>query len=803
MQMFDEHPLLLPVVGLLGGVSTGLYWLWSVSWWWVFLAALFLTLAAFWGAVLCFRVVLLLFCFCLGVAAMGPLVTALERPLFVGTPSVSGELIVEGIVFRRPLELPQGQRFELQLERMITPQGELVVQDIVLVTITTGRGTWLPGDRIRVQGTLRRPQPLGLPGEFDYARYLAVRGIAATFLVKDVDHVVVMRAAARPSWFRFLDHAAQRCNQTIRQSVPDPAAAAVLMALVTGSQAGIPSDLSTAYARAGVSHILSISGFHVAILAAAVGQGLLFLLLRWEWLTLRWNLRRNVLLATLPCMAGYLLFTGGAPATARAVVMLAAVVLALWVERESEVLDALLLAALLLVLMTPSVLFDLSFQLSFLSLWGIVILTPLFLAPLKDRLVGWRHLVALFFASSLSAIMATSVATLASFHQASLTGVLANLVVVPLLGYGAVLLGAVAASLVFAFPWLATKLFALTGWLVELSNHFVIWVAKLPVLRSYQVGTFDLAMSVAVLAVLSFVVSRRMRGGLIAGLVVITLLVHLWPATSADGVLRLTFLSVGQGDATLVQFPDGSTMLIDGGGYLRDTGHDFGERYLVPALYRLGINRIDRMVLTHPHPDHMGGLPAVVEQFPVGEFWQGPWRAADGGDYARLQKSLKHQGVPIRQFTGRSQPVRFGSSLITVLASADAGMPVHWDGETGNEASLVFRLEYGRFSALFMADAGQQTEQQLLQQGLMATTLLKVGHHGSRSASSKPFVNQTRPQLAVISVGAANRFGLPAPETLTCLKQHGAQVYRTDQDGTIQVQSDGVNYWVTTNLSRR
>lgn len=801
--LLDEHPLLLPVTGLAAGCVMALSWQQQLSHW-VLLALLLLVVLG--GAVrfpLVFLAAFWLYCVAWGMIAMQPVRASLEHPSSLGTAPLEGLMVAEGIVSRRPVPLPQGQRFELELERVFSLQGEATISGRLLVTVSKGQGSWLTGDRVRMRGVLRKPHRLGLPGEFDYSRYLALRGIDATLTVPDASLVVLMQSTARPSLQRLLDAAAYRCEQLIRQTLRDPAAAAVLMALVTGSQAGIPPDVTAAYARAGVSHILSISGFHVAVIAATVAQLLIWLFLHWHWLALRINLRRAALLATLPVMGGYLLFTGGAPATARSVVMLAAVVLALWAERESEALDALLLAALLLLVHSPAVLFDLSFQLSFLSLWGIVVLTPLLLSPFKDRLTGWGQRVALFFASSLAAVLATAVPTLVNFHQATFTGLLANLLVVPLLGYGAVVLGAVAAPAAMFAPTLASTLFWIGGWLVEISNRFVFLIADLPMVRSYQVGTVDLVAVLIGLSVVSFVTSARWRGMLLGGTSLVLLVTHLWPPQHNDGHLRCTFLSVGQAEATLLQFPDRSTMLIDGGGYLRDTGGDFGERHLVPALHALGIERIDRLVLTHPHPDHLGGLPAVAEQFPIGEFWQGPWEVAPGGDAARLQSLLIRRGTLIRRLQAGAWQVSFGGCQMTVYTPPLYEMPDDWYGEAGNEASLVLQVTFDRFSALFMADAGLQTEQRLLGLGLSPVTLLKVGHHGSRSATGERFVHQIRPQLALLSVGTGNRFGLPAPETLARLRRHGVQVYRTDHDGTVLVDTDGNDYRVTTGLGSR
>ncbi len=799
-QLFDEHPLLILVSGLIAGCLVAFYWQLQVPLWSIL--GLFMLLIVAIGVRIkgVFVVVLGLFCVTWSVFAFEPFHASCSPAQSLGVPPLAGMLVVEGTVIRRPVALPQGQRFELQLERIVVPNGEMLVGGRLLVTIAKGEGSWLSGDRIRLRGSLGRPRRLGLPGEFDYPRYLALHRIDATFWVADARQVLLIRSAA-VSWQRLLDGAAQRCDQLIRFVVPGPDTAAVVMALVTGSQSALSPELKTAYARAGVSHILSISGFHVAVIAATLAQLLQWVGLRWQWLALRFNVRQVALLATLPAMIGYLVFTGAAPATTRSVIMLAAVVLALWAERESQVLDALLLAAFLLLVYDPVVLFDISFQLSFLSLWGIVVLTPLLVYPFKDRLSGWRRQLALFFAASLAAILATAVPTLVTFHQASFTGLLANLVVVPLLGYGAVIVGAGAAMFAVVAPSLASVLFGLAGRMVAFSNRFVVWVADLPMVRSYEAGWPDLVALVLVLSVLSFVSSVRWRGILLGSVCALIMAVHIWPEKPSEGRLRLTFLSVGQAEATLLQFPDRTTMLIDGGGYLRDTGLDFGDRYLVPALHALGVKRIDRLVLTHPHPDHLGGLPAVAEQFQIGEFWQGTWNVAAGGDADRLQSTLLRRGVPIRQLNPGIWRESFGGCQLVMIAPELDDTTTVREKNDDNEASLVLQVTHGQFNALFMADAGIAAEQRMLeQQVVQPVTLLKVGHHGSRTATGEAFVRTVRPRLALISVGAGNRFGLPAPETLARLQRAGVEVYRTDQHGTVLVESDGKNYTVTTGL---
>lgn len=784
--MISERPLLIPLVFLAAGSLLEYLLAISVS---IFIPLVFLFLlvsALPFRNRLLFNCLLALFWMSWGMAALAPVFRDVN--VSSGISAYDGRsVLVEGIVVQRPTIMIEGERIILEVERVFTESSESAASGSLLLTISKGHGNWLPGDRIRCPVKIRIPKLLGLPGEFDYGRYLALRGINATGWIKSSESVVLMRGSARSSWHRNIDKMALRSQEFIRQSLPDPYQRGVVLALATGNQQEVSPDLAAAYVRAGVTHILSVSGFHVGVVAAVWVVLLRWLLLRWEWLALQVDLRRATLLSTLPLMLLYLFFTGGAPATARSVFMLAVVVLAAWSEREVDVLDALLLAAFVLLLQDPGVLFDISFQLSFMSLWGLIVLTPILIAPVEHLLrQGWQRMLVMFLAASLAAVLATMAPVLAAFHQVSFAGIPANLVVVPLLGYGATVLSTVAVPLSFFMPSLAGLLLKLAGWLVQLSNFFVQWISQIPVFHSFSVGNADLFVTIALLAVFSFVHQRRPRIFACSLLFAALLLIHLWPDPAMDGKLKVTFLSVGQGDAALFQLPDGRSMLVDGGGYLRDTGRDFGEQYLVPALHSLNVKQIDVMVLTHPHPDHLGGLPAVAEQFRVREYWQGT-SIGQGADYQRLIKALVGQKTQTRVLQ-QGDRLQVGQGLLVSVLSPPSRVQ---SDQIFNDDSLVLHLQQDSFSVLMMGDAGFAVEELLLKQYITPVTVLKVGHHGSKTATGESFLQRIKPELAVISAGAGNSFGLPADEALERISQHGVVIYRTDQQGCIQILSDG------------
>lgn len=787
--MTSERPLILPLATLSAGCLLEYLLAVPVSILLPIVAALVLVAAFPCRNRALFCCLLALFWSSWGMAALSDRLDG--KQVKAGIAAFDGQQVfVEGLLVRRPEMLPDGQRFELRAEQVIRADTTQTASGTLLVTVARGQGDWLTGDRIRFPARIRVPRRLGLPGEFDYPRYLALRGIVATAWVKHADSVVLMRRTAGPSVTRWIDLAAVKSQRFIRQIVTDPDRHGVVLALATGNQKEIPEELRTAYNRAGVSHILSVSGFHVGVVTFVWVCLVRWLLLRWEWLALRVEPRRVALLTSLPLMLFYLVFTGSAPATARSVLMLSALVIALWSERDVAILDVLLSAAFALLVYDPGLLFDLSFQLSFLALWGLVVLTPLLMAPWKPYLKqGWQYTLVQFCAASCGAVLATLLPVLVYFHQASFTGIVSNLLIVPLLGYGATVLATAAIPLLWVLPEASAFLLKLSGWLVQISNQFVVWIAGFPVLQSFSVDPAALVAMITLLVLLGII--KSVRGRVATGFVICSTLVvlHGGADVTQDGKLRLRFLSVGQGDALLISLPDSRTMLVDGGGYLWENGRDFGERYLVPALHSLKVRQVDIMVLTHPHPDHLGGLPAVAEQFRVKEFWQSPEQGT-GADYQRLVRALQQQGTLLRTVKQGDRPLVTAAVEVTVVAPMEKNL----SGRQHNDDSLVLRLQQGAFSALLMGDAGFEVEEQLIRQGVGVTTLLKAGHHGSKTAGSERFLKHTQPQLVVISAGFGNSFGLPADETVERIIRSGAQLCRTDLQGTLEVSSDGISF---------
>lgn len=782
-----ERPLFVPLLGVVAGLSTAGIFAWFLP---ETVVVPFLALglaAAFHTRRWPFLLILFLLMFSWGNLALKPLLTPRFSASHIASFATDGQVAVEGVIDSRPEATERGSRLYLQTEKVCRNGTCAAATGRLVLYVGEGRVTQRTGDRLRFLSRIQRPRNYSLPGEFDQVRYLAFRDTFATTFVKAPDDLVLLDSGVEYRLQRRVDAVAGRLGRFIEENVA-PVEGSILRALLLGEMGYVPKTLKDAYTRTGVNHILSISGFHVGIISLFMFQLLLYAARASEFLLLHLNLRRFVLVLTLPIIVFYLFLSGAAPATTRSVIMIAVYIVALLLEREVDPINSLMLAAMLILAVTPQALFDVSFQLSFLALWGILVLTPLFMTPFSGMHKGVRHKLLLFLMVSAAATTATLVPVAYYFHRTTVTGLVSNFFVVPLMGYGSVVLGFTALPFVYVAPLIAKGLLVSAGFLVTVSDLVITMLARLPGLPLFTPSRLDLALFYLALTALTFLKSRHIRGLCCGALLMVCFGARLVAADPAAGTLQLTFFSVGQGEATLVTLPDGKRMLIDGGGNPREGGRDVGERLLAPALWTMGVDTIDYMVLSHAHPDHMQGLKFVAANFRVGEFWEGSSGGTSPG-YLELQAILARRGVPVRTVTAATAPFMLGKVRIEPLAPFPGRLPVSAAEERDlNDDCLVFRLVAGEFAVLFAGDIGWATEALLAPHPeRLKCTVLKVAHHGSRYSSSSSFLRGAAPAIAVISAGYRNSFHLPAQETLDALGALDIRVYRTDLDGTLQV----------------
>ncbi len=633
------------------------------------------------------------------------------------------------------------------------------------------------GQRVAAQLKLHRPNSFRNPGGFDYPALLRREGILLVGTGR-ADALVPLTADEPPWPVRVKRWAVA----TIAAHLPETSAA-LLSGLILGEKTGLPPEADEAFRRAGVYHILAVSGFNVALLASFV-----FFVLS----SLGMSRRPTAAVAAI-ALVGFSLVVGGQPSVLRATVMGLLLLVALLLERESQLPNALALAAFLLLAWRPGDLWEPGFQLSFAATAGIIWLASPLGAWLTTR--GWPAWLATAVAVSLGAQLAVTPVMLAHFNQLSLAGIAANLVVVPLAAAGTTL-GMLALLVAFVSDIAADLLFQ-SLWVVLWALRLAVKAAaRLPAAMVYlpTPGPASIAAWYAALALLPFLGARRWIRPAAAALAALVLALSLWQwVRPGDGRLRVAFLDVGQGDAILVEAPEGPRLLVDGGaGGARRL--DVGERVLLPYLWNRPTARLDVVAMTHSDADHSGGLGAVLRRIRVGEFWEnGRWSPGSEGTLAALQRS-----GACRRTVAAGQRFWLGSALVSVLGP-DGSLPSDLPPPLGeNEESLVLRLDWRGFSLVLTGDLGVPGEARLLAaHAPLRSLVLKVGHHGSRFSSSEDFLEAARPAIAVISVGARNPFRHPTPEALGRLEAAGARIYRTDRDGAVLLETDGAALWVT------
>jgi competence protein ComEC len=496
----------------------------------------------------------------------------------------------------------------------------------------------------------------------------------------------------------------------------------------------------------------------------------------------------------------FALMTGWVPSVARAALMSLIGLAASASGRLRDPFAALSAAAVILLGSSPRLLGDVGFQLSFTATWALLYVAPAVHARLGRLPPAVRSLVAMTVGAQ------TAVMPLLAFHfmQVSVTGYLANIAVVPLVGFivpAGFLMAAVGLLLPPAGALGALLLGPPLSAIAVLSRFFAkmpLAVVELPPLTPAAFVASCAALVGAVAWLRGEVRLRRLHLLSVAcGLMALLLWSRIADARD-PARLTLTMIDVGQGDALLVRGPSGQTMLVDGGGEVegRPTGYDVGARRLVPALRRLGVRRVDLVMLSHPHEDHVGGLVAVLQNFSVGLVLDSGV-PHPGPSYVELLRLIEAGRVPYR-LARRGMQADLGDGLaLTILHPREP--LTQGTSSDANLNSIVARLTFGRVTVLLTGDVEGAAETQLLDPGDdVRSLILKVAHHGSRTSTTPAFLEAVRPAIALISVGAMNPFGHPDADVIERLEDAGAAVYRTDIHGAVTVITDGVRVQVRT-----
>jgi competence protein ComEC len=762
---------------------------------------------------------ILFFC-CVGYLTIQPWVAPRFQSDHVWHYIDSPQSQIHGKVVSQPVYRHKRTRLAMEIESLESADQFVTLQGRVRLTIAGEPVALSKGDRISYVGRIRSIRNFNNPGGFDYERYMAYQKIWARSYAKSHQLVVHPQGIKSEGWLDLEERRAQVAGwidgQTIWSSNSGLEIKAISKALLVGDRSDISNELRQSFNRSGVGHLLAISGLHVGIVATAAYM-LFSFLASWILLLLRvgWTRKAAAILTFLPVLA-YGFLAGMSPSTQRAVIMVGVFLLTLLLDRDQDLTNTICIAGAVILIIHPPALFSISFQLSFVAVLAIVWGMALIQSVLNDRLEGHRVVTKLlmFFAVSGFAILGTAPLVMVYFNQISLIGILVNMIAIPLVGFMAVPLGLLGVFFHFFIPPLANIFLLGCHWtlgqaiiIIQFFSNFP-WAALETITPSrFEVGLYYLTLSSGFIWIHQTRIRQKSRPkydktrfvwayimvGLIAGGWLLDggywLYQRFWNRN-----LRVTVFDVGQGAAALLELPKGATMLIDGGGFSGTAAFDTGRNIIAPYLLRKKILSIDTMVLTHPNSDHLNGLIYISKKFKVKKAITNN-QPADTMGYRHLMRALEEHGIATPSYRTLDRNMKFVGGQMEILHPPrdflSEGQDRHQQNRNNN--SIVIKVTHGQHVFLFPGDILATGERMLVtsaEDNLKSTVLISP-HHGSDTSSTPLFLSEVDPEIVVISCGWQNRFGMPKPVVLNRYTDNGCRILRTDEDGAVQMWTNG------------
>jgi competence protein ComEC len=762
------------------------------------------------------------------------------------------EVLLEGEVIAGPspafaADGTERRKLDIHVTQIGPPPGKsgewLQLSGGVRCTLDEAPSGLAIGDYVRVwMSASPLPSPQN-PHEVDHRERMYAHGIDAVGYCRGVLSIGENRSGG-------IDAIRVMVARSIEKNLSKEARA-VIGALILGEPGALPPELRARFAATGTAHLLAVSGGHVVIVAMLIEMLLRLFWLRSAYLARRFSPPRGIAFVSLFFVIAYVYFVGASPSALRAGLAMGALLLCKSLGRTVSGATLVSLSALFALSIEPYELFGPSLQLSFAAVIGLGLFTPglkrIFLrtpaktedtankkeetptptvsAPsepinstrprkashLAQTLISslyattaLQRFVRWLFRSLRDLLIATTAATLATtpivawhFSQVAPASLLANLAMVPLVSFILLPLGLLGAfSAVIQFD-------ALTSYCFGISSQLWSWLEALLYLVSPERPTTLPLSALAVLLCYALLLVLFFLWGWmrpILAIAVTALLYVSYITPLQNDVLRVTFFSIGQGDSILIETPDDKVFLIDGGGAA--AGHDDpGARAIMPMLRWRGIESLDLMALSHPHPDHFGGLASVAEEVEIKQFWHNGGYAPDPR-FGRLLAATKEVAITPKDGETPYQSFieEWGEVQIEMLGPVYQNVARPHEDE--NDNSLVFRLKYKERSILFTGDAESIAEESMIASGKsLRADVLKLGHHGSRSSTTDAFLDAVDPESVVICLGKKNKYGFPHREVAERLVERQLPTWRTDA-GAVILETDGKEIHIRQNTPR-
>ncbi|MBN2372767.1 DNA internalization-related competence protein ComEC/Rec2 [bacterium] len=674
------------------------------------------------------------------------------------------------------------------------------------------------GDRVSISTRLRHPAGFRNERAFNYKKHLHRKGIYAVGSVGNKEKIKALATEeGKNGVMRTIFSLREDAGKLAEQYIKSQGSAAIFKAIILGDRGGITDETERLLKRTGTIHLLAVSGLHL-------GFVLFFCLMIIKitkriipvsWITAVSGIApysKSIALMSLLPLCFYTILTGMSISTVRALIMIILYLIAFFFDRLRDYYTTLAWAAMIILIWKPLSIFEIDFQLTFLATTGVIF----YIHHRPEIFIKYPWLrkgIDLLIISAIAVFISMPICIL-YFHYISPGGIVFTPLAVPFLTLF-IPAGLIATLLIPINQGLSRLLIIATGYGFNIFLNMLKRLADIP-WTSFPVPSPPLAAILLFYLSIAIILWRfdrresRVAPGLgMAGLIFFIIWVFVYPCLPAGkpkDKMTVTFMDVGKGDASIIRFPSGQNIIIDGGGTY-DRSFDIGENILTPYLWSQGIKNIRAVVLSHPHPDHIYGLFAILRNFPVKEVWVAS-QTLDDEIYREFAVLISERGARERIIHANGHiPIEPGIDIICLHppSSEDIISPRGKNSRINNH-SLVLKIVYDRISILFTGDIEKEAEGFLVQnigKGELASTILKAPHHGSKYSCSQEFLMAVNPDTAVISTRNISWYPFPDPATIERMENIGITIYRTDKDGAVTISTDGKQFVTDTWLKNQ
>ena len=718
--------------------------------------------------------IVFLCCFILGFILMHRVVTPTEL-ITQKESEEKKEVSIEGAILKTELTKNEKQRITVRVSHGSLPTAKVLVY-------FDGNTELSIGDKIACKGSIQPFQARTTPGVFDEFSYWRAKGYDYKFFADAITVQEKSKGSLRESFFAWKDKL-----EVVYDAIFPTKEAGIIKAMLMGDKEDVSEQTRYIYKQAGIAHILAISGLHISIISMSIYYLLTNLL--------KQSRRKSsaIAMAILPL---FIVFTGFSPSSVRAAIMVMVGLMGNLFYRSGDSINNVAIAAIILLCIQPLYLWDIGFQLSFVTVMGIIIG--------MGWLEQWNKIpryVANSLGVSFFALVSSFPVTAYHFHSFSMIGMVTNLIVVPLMEVllvMGILTGVVGLFSISAASFLG----GIVYYILQLYEVVCITAAKMP-WASVAIGKFSVFSAILCYVIFFWIYCMPQKANwekYIFGGLLLLLFIFFTGNRMFFHHNTIAFLDVGQGDSTVITSYDGQAFVIDGGGqYQKPFGSNTGNKIVTPYLEYQGVKEIDGLFLTHMDKDHGYGVLELMAYMPVKKVFISDYSFEKSDFYYSFLNIANERKIPVFLLkAGDKVRLTENMEMSCLYPMKEAPM-----GDDDNHGSMVLRLDMEELSVLFMGDAGYEDEEVMLEnKALLDCTILKAGHHGSKYSTSTEFLKEASPKIAIISCGKNNVYGHPHEETLKRLEDAKVDYIQTKESGTISITTNGEKYWVKTMIGR-